>query len=59
MGHYLASFRCGLWGAEILGDFLGHPESFLVTFGRQFIRIINDFIPCAEPGSRHHSEADI
>lgn len=51
-------FSCGLWGAEILGNFLGHPESFLVTFGRQFMIIINDFIPSAEPGYRHHSKAD-
>lgn len=58
MGRYLASFSCGLWGAEILGNFLGYPESFLVTFGRQFIIIINDFIPRAEPGYRHHSKAD-
>lgn len=56
MCHYLASFSCGLWGAEILGNFLGHLESFLVTFGRQFMITINDFIPSAEPGYRHHSK---
>lgn len=56
MGCNLASFSCSLWGAEILGNFLGHPESFLVTFGRQFIRIINDFISRAD--SRYHSKAD-